>query len=228
MKAIIILLATLFMTACSGEHIVVKPSPDADSVRSQRMFVVSHGWHTGIVIPAQDLNLSIPELRERFGDVAYYEIGWGDNGFYQSQEITAGLTLQAMFWSQGAVIHIVAVPDSPKDYFSKSEVIDTCLTDKEAASIRSYIANSFAHDANGRVTRRAQGIYGDSQFYDGKGRFSLLNTCNAWTAKGLENAGLDISPEFNLTAGSVMEYLRANRKECTATKKFGLEQKVHH
>ena len=53
----------------------------------------------------------------------------------------------------------------------------------------------------------SKGIYGDSQFYEGTGRYSMLNTCNVWTAKGLNSAGFDISPMFNLTAGSVMNYL---------------------
>jgi len=212
----------LTLVACSGKPYVVETAPDAGAIRSNKVYVVSHGWHAGLVVPADQINLAVPELKARFGDVAYYEIGWGDKGFYWSKEITTGLTLQAMFWSEGAIIHVVAVPYSPTEYFSQSDVLDTCLTGQEAGSLRTFVANSFAHDSAGHITQLANGIYGNSQFYDGEGRYYLLNTCNKWTAKGLKSAGLGISPMFKLTSGSVMNYLRAHRKECTDAQATGL------
>ena len=87
--------------------------------------MVSHGWHAGLIVPASELNQLVPELGLRFGNVPYYELGWGDKGFYQSQEITTGLTLQGMFWSEGAVMHLVAVPHAPKAVPGNSNL---CLT----------------------------------------------------------------------------------------------------
>ena len=216
------LLLVLMLAGCSGKPYVVETAPDAGAIRSNKIYAVSHGWHAGLVVPADQINLVVPELKRRFGDVAYYEIGWGDKGFYQSKEITTGLTLQAMFWSEGAIIHVVAVPYAPAKYFSQSEVLDTCLTAQETASLGTFVANSFAHDSAGHVAPLANGIYGNSQFYDGEGRYYLLNTCNKWTAKGLHSAGLGVSPMFKLTSGSVMSYLRAHRKECTNTQTRGL------
>jgi hypothetical protein len=36
-------------------------------------------------------------------------------------------------------------------------------------------------------------LYGDSRFYPGRESFSLLRTCNVWTAQGLRDAGLPVS-----------------------------------
>ncbi|MFY3756190.1 DUF2459 domain-containing protein, partial [Escherichia coli] len=36
------------------------------------------------------------------------------------------------------------------------------------------------------------------------GRYGILNTCNKWTAKGLQSAGIEIEPALKLTAGSVI------------------------
>jgi hypothetical protein len=47
--------------------------------------------------PPPQLQGAIPELKQRFDDVAYIEIGWGDKGFYQTKKITAGLTVRAIF-----------------------------------------------------------------------------------------------------------------------------------
>lgn len=198
------------ITACAGKPHVVQPAfESSDVIRSNSIFVVSHGWHTGLIIPASFLNQNIPDLVDRFGDAAYYEIGWGDKGFYQAQEITTGLTLQAMFWSEGAIMHVVAVPDSPIRYFAQSEVVQTCLSNQQIASLSKFISASFAYDDQGYPVRLSRGIYGDSQFYEGVGRYYLLNTCNKWTAKGLNSAGIDISPALSLTSESVMRSIRS-------------------
>ena len=213
---ILVALVALVASACSGKPYVVKPAPElSDTIRSHPVFVVSHGWHTGLIIPAGFLDRTVPDLRERFGDAAYYEIGWGDRGFYQAQEITTGLTLQAMFWSEGAVMHVVGIPGSPGEYFADSEVVGTCLTAGEMSSLSTFVSSSFAHDSDGYVIRRKNGIYGNSQFYDGEGRYYLLNTCNKWTAKGLLSAGVEISPSVSLTSESVMRVVRAREQQCT-------------
>ncbi len=189
----------------------------ADSTRTQPIYVIGHGLHTGIVVPGVTLNQAIPELRERFGDPAYYEVGWGDAAFYQSEDVSVGLTLQALFWSRGAVVHVVGVPESPPGYFSKEKVIAACISDEELKALSSHIAASFARDPNGHLIRQEPGNYGDSQFYSGTGHYSALNTCNTWTARSLASAGMDISPLFKQTAGPVLRQARASGTACPTT-----------
>lgn len=227
MKLAGIILVAFAATSCSGKPYAVKSAlASSDAIRSHPIFVVSHGWHTGLVVPTSYLNQAIPELKERFGDAAYYEIGWGDKEFYQAQEITIGLTLQAILWSEGAVMHIVAVPDSPSRYFGKSEVVSTCLTDEQVSSLSAFVVNSFARDPQGRIVRLKRGIYGNSQFYEGEGRFDLLNTCNNWTAKGLQSAGMDISRPIALTSERVMSAIRELRHQCALTPNPAVKGKI--
>lgn len=209
-----IVLFALALIACSGKPYAVEPEQKGEAVSLNPLFVVSHGWHTGLIIPARHLNDVVPELEGRFGPVPYYEIGWGDKAFYQAREITTGLTLQAIFRSEGAVLHVVAIPGDPRDYFSGSEVLETCIPESGLSSLKTFLAGSFARDSAGRLIALSKGIYRDSQFYHGVGRYNLLNTSNKWTAKALRSAGMDISPAFRLTAGSVMSYLRSNRRPC--------------
>ncbi len=206
----------LAITACSGRPYAIKPALESSGARrSYPIFIVNHGWHTGLIVPASCLKQAIPDLKERFGGALYYEIGWGDKEFYQAQEITSGLTLQAMFWSEGAVLHIVAVPDSPDTFFGQSEIVSTCLTAEQLASLVIFVTNSFTREPSGRIVHLKQGIYGSSQFYAGEGRFHLLNTCNKWTAKGLQSAGIDVSPYLVLTSENVMSVIRELRQPCT-------------
>ena len=171
------------------------------------VYVVNHGWHTGFVVHASKIHKEIPELKQRFGNAPYIEFGWGDNEFYQAEEITSGITLKAIFLPTDSVVHAVAVTRKADKYFKHSEVEKFCLEDPEFKSLVKFISSSFYRDESGNILKLNHGIYGDSQFYKAKGDFHIFNTCNKWTAKGLESAGMKISTTLKLTAGSIMNYL---------------------
>lgn len=215
MKAAGLLLLVLFaIVGCTGKPYVVEPAAGADGTPIHKVYVVSHGWHVGLVVPAEQLNSRIPGLKERFGEAEYYELGWGDEGFYQAPEITTAVTLRAIVWSKGTVMHVVALPVSPDEYFAGSDVVDTCLTTDGAESLTQYLSSSFARDADNNLVKLKPGIYGNSQFYKAEGRYHLLNTSNKWTAKALESGGMAISPAFRLMAESVMASVEENRLAC--------------
>tara|TARA_B100001123_G_scaffold255198_1_gene284648 strand:+ start:570 stop:1262 length:693 start_codon:yes stop_codon:yes gene_type:complete len=187
---------------------------EIDQSPSNEVYVVNHGWHTGFVVPASGIHQVMPELKNRFGNTPYIEFGWGDNEFYQAEEITSNVTLKAIFLPTDSVVHAAAVPRKVDKYFKHSEVVKFCLEDHEFKSLVKFLSSSFYRDASGNIIKLNHGIYGDSQFYRAKGDFHIFNTCNKWTAKGLESAGMNISTTFKLTAGSIMNYL--SRKESSS------------
>jgi uncharacterized protein (TIGR02117 family) len=212
MKYIFFLLFTLALTACSSLPHVTEPVQGDSAVIEDDIYVVSHGWHTGFVVPARLIQSRMPELKSRFGHSPYIEFGWGDKGFYQAEEITTGLTIRAIFWPTESVVHAVAVPGKANQYFPDSQVEKLCLNGHEYSSLIHFIENSFAKDKNGDIIKSRNGLYGDSQFYQGQGDYYLMNTCNKWTAKGLKSAGMDINPTFKLTADSVMTAVIENSR----------------
>ncbi len=195
------------LSACATEPRALEPGLHGEGAgEPDVVYVVNHGWHTGLVLPAGKVQSLIPALKKRFGDVSHIEFGWGDKGFYQANEITTELALRAMFWSSGSVIHAVAVPGRPDQYFRNSQVRTLCLDGAGHASLLAFVVSSFDRGATGEVVELKNGLYGDSQFYAGRGSYHLMNTCNKWTAKALQSAGLDLSPTFMLTASSVMDH----------------------
>lgn len=190
-----------------------------DGPKAHVAYVVSNGWHAGVVVPAGRINALLPELKKRFektnatsGDTAravnYYEIGWGDRGFYEAKEITTLMTVQAMFNSPGSVMHVVAV-HNPLRAFGKSQVIKFCLNEAQLASLEKFIVSSFATNTAGHIISRRPGLYGDSQFFEASGTYHFLNSCNTWAAKALRSAGFDIKPTFKLFANQVMNNIDA-------------------
>lgn len=203
-----LLVLSFALLACTTTPYIVPSHQAFVGHGSNTLYVVSHGWHTGFVIPANAIQYRLPVLKQRFNDAAYIEFGWGDKGFYQAQHITARLTLQALFWPSESVIHAVAVPSDVKYYFSNSQVDTLYVTDAELSQLISFIVASFALDNQANIIKLKKGIYGDSQFYQGVGSYYVMNTCNKWTAKGLKSMGMSIWPVFKLTSGSVMNYLQ--------------------
>ena len=200
------------LAACSSKPSIVEHTLENNPLRKSKIFVASHGWHTGFILPSTSVNKRLAFLQDHFDNAAYYEFGWGDKGFYQAEEITSGLTMQAILWPTESVMHVVAIPVEPRAYFPSSEMIEIALSHSEFASLQKFIDQSFYRDAAGDVVILKNGIYGDSQFYSAVGDYYLMNTCNKWTAKGLKSAGLDIDTTFSLTAESIMSYLREQNK----------------
>ena len=222
----VILLIIIILAGCSAKPYIVSYAEKFGGSGQNEVYVVSHGWHTGFVIPANEIQGLIPELEQRFGDTPFVEFGWGDKEFYQAKKTTLGLKIRAIFWPTDSVIHSVAVPLKVEEYFSNSEVVKLCLSEAEFSALIGFISRSFFRDKSGNLLELQKGIYGDSKFYSGVGDFYLMNTCNRWTAKGLKSIGMDISPKLKLTAGSVMNYLtKANTAltiESTRTCKNGV------
>lgn len=200
------------ITACSSQPYIVETLDEVHSYKNTTVFVVEHEWHTGFVIPAKDIQQRLPALKSRFGPTPHLEFGWGDKGFYQAQEITSGLTLQAIFWPTESVMHVVAVPRHPAQYFN-ANIETVCLDGNGYARLLKFIENSFLRGKTGGLVAQKTGLYGDSQFYTAVGDYYLMNTCNKWTAKGLRSAGLDLSTTFKLTSGSIMDYLEDYRED---------------
>ncbi|MEN8257680.1 MAG: TIGR02117 family protein [Thermodesulfobacteriota bacterium] len=215
MKVNLLIVILSLLTACSSKPYAVKYIEMSAVIEQEEIFIVNHGWHTGIVVPAKRIQNQLPKLRERFGDIPYIEFGWGDKDYYQAKEITSGLTLKAILWPTESVIHAVAVPKKADKYFANSVVEILCLSGREYSSLLRFISNSFYKDEHSEIVELKGGIYGNSQFYKGVGVFYFMNTCNKWTAKGLKSAGMDISPTFKLTADSIMDYVKEYRQALT-------------
>jgi len=212
MRYLSILLIIIFISTCSNEPSVIAPEKAYSGLGVNHVYVVSHGWHTSLIIPSMYAISGIPELAERFTGTSYIEFGWGDKGFYQAKEITTGLALKAMLIPTESVVHAVGIYKNVFEFFPVSDIEMLPLTEDEIVLLMQFISGSFARDNQNLLIPTQLGLYGDSQFYKGVGDYYLTNTCNKWTAKGLSSFGLDISTTFKLTADSVMDYVKAHNK----------------
>lgn len=197
------LAGALLISACSGTRSHAD-LPASDS--KVAIHVVSHGWHTGIVVRKADVVPGTWPEMDDFPRAEYMEVGWGDRAYYQELNPGVGDALAAVMVPGPSVLHIVGFRGAVRQTFPASDVADLRITAEQLARLVAFFRAYYERDANGKPVALGPGLYGDSQFYNARERFHLFNNCNVWTAKALQAAGLPVSTE--LTAGGVMSEVR--------------------
>lgn len=198
------------LVGCATQPAVVQKYTDVETSQAiHRVYIVRHSWHTGVVVQARDLNQLLPALRTRFGTRRFYEAGWGDEAFYQAARPSFWLTFKAAMLPSNAVLHLVGFDTVVEEYFAGQEMARVHLSEAAYQNLIVYLYNSFQLNKQALPHTTLPGQYGDSQFYQAVGTYTLFNTCNTWTAKALASAGFDISTRFSLTTESIMGYLRS-------------------
>jgi uncharacterized protein (TIGR02117 family) len=195
--------------SCSACAVPVReaPAPDESEPR-ETIYLVSHGWHAGIVLRRADIPDGVRQKLGGFPDSQYLEVGWGDMDFYRTPDPHVGLILKAALLPTASVLHIVGFNGSVPAYFPYSEIIGIALSSAEFEHLSGTIAASFATDEAGNITALGPGLYGNSRFYLSRETYHLFNTCNVWTARALRAAGLPITPARAITVENLMSQAR--------------------
>ena len=171
---------------------------------TKTIYLVSHGWHTGIVMKTSDVSAKIfPEIDD-FADVDYVELGWGDEGFYRAKKITVPLVFKAAFLPTPSVLHVAGFDGKVKQFYQTSDIVELKIEEEQFDQMSQFISDTFARNDEGAALILGPGIYGESSFYRAKGKYYAPKTCNVWTAKALKQAGIPIIPEIAATAKNVL------------------------
>ncbi|MFN8981267.1 MAG: DUF2459 domain-containing protein [Alphaproteobacteria bacterium] len=172
-----------------------------------RVWVVSNGWHSGIVLARADVPESvIPEIAD-FPHARFFEFGWGDAEFYPAREAGAWLALRAAFPGP-AVMHVAGLSDHPARIWPNVTILPFAVDADGLRRLLDFLRQSFDRAGAGRAEVRARGIYPFSLFYPATGRFHLFNNCNSWTAQALTAKGLGASLGGVNTAEDLISRIR--------------------
>ena len=121
LRTLFFLYVTLTCTGCLNSVAGVYPAPPGEPT-NKTIHVVSNGWHTSIVLRSEDLTGDLQKRLENFSRYPWLDLGWGDEGFFRADKITAGITVQAAFFSRGSVAHLRGLYSDPVTYFSDYQV----------------------------------------------------------------------------------------------------------
>lgn len=205
LAAAVLLLVIGLITARSGDPDLYPPPPGAPATT---VFVVSNGYHAGLVLPrgviagiaAERGHANLAAVLARFSQHSFVEFGWGDEGFYRHvptvASITAGLAVRALFHpGNPSVLHVVGLGEGPRVFFAQADVVPVSLSNEGLDRLIAQLEASIARPANGGgLEDLGPGLYGPSLFYRATGTFSLLRVCNHWLADLLDAAGVPTAP----------------------------------
>ncbi len=167
-----------------------------DESKNIEIYILTNGVHTDLVVPIKnewmDWTTEIPfeNTRSKRTDYQFLSVGWGDKGFYLDTPTWADLkfstAFNAAFWLGESAMHCTFYQklkegeDCKKIVISKSQYLD----------LVKFIKDKFDRDQNGKVVFiKTDAVYGDNDaFYDAKGKYSFLETCNTWANDGLKAA----------------------------------------
>jgi uncharacterized protein (TIGR02117 family) len=213
----VLFVAATIATARWGDRNLWPPAPGAPTTE---VFVVSHGYHSGIIVSRHSL-MDVASRRgldtlgavaTRFASFDWLEIGWGEERFYREvptlEFMTAGLAARALLRPGNAsVLHVVGFENHPRAAFANSDLVRLELGDAGFVRLAGKLDASFARDGASSLPQElGPGLFSTSLFFRANGAFHLFNVCNHWTASLLDAAGLPTAPVLaTLPAGLLLD-----------------------
>ena len=149
--------ALLLTAGCHGH--VREFYPPLPGEATVTVYVVSHGWHTGIVIRRDDIPAEAWPEHRRFLAARFLEVGWGDRAFYESPEAGVRLALKAAFSSEGSVLHVAGFDPPPPTYFSRAEIIAIELSGRGMEALARFVSATYALDGAGQPIEVGPGLH---------------------------------------------------------------------
>ena len=199
--ALVVLMSVLLVACAAPPKGLFPPDPHKPF---RTIYLVSHGWHAGIVVRRTDIPAGIWPQHKDFPEAEYLEIGWGDKDYYMTPQPHLGITLKAGLLPSASVLHVVGFRGAVTHYFPQSEVISIDLSEAGFERLCAYLASSYAEDESGHRKPLGPSLYGDGQFYLSRESYHAFNTCNVWSARALHAAGCPITPASALTVDTLM------------------------
>ncbi|MGA7933696.1 MAG: DUF2459 domain-containing protein [Kovacikia sp.] len=181
-----------------------------------RIYVSGGAMHTNFIISIKNsifdwgTHLDLKSIGGRTPEKSrYLQFGWGDQVFYQEtpswDQINVLSALRALFLQNPSALFVKAHATIPLYPGEKLKCISLGQTDYLA--LMKFIEASFQSDQEGRKIRLGSGQDRESGFYAAHGSYSMLKTCNSWTADGLRVANVN-TPLWGGLAPAIMRHIR--------------------
>ncbi len=172
-------------------------------------------FHAEIVVPVVNdvfdwrSHLTLSQIGPNADNYQYLSFGWGDRAFYMDGSKDLVTVFNALFLPTPTVMQVWGHPDLKTLNSKDFEVKQIRLNHKNYLALMNFIDAGFQHDAQHKVRYLRQGLYQESGFYDAVGSYSILRTCNTWTAEGLRKADVN-TPVWPALAQPIMYQLKSN------------------
>ncbi len=182
-------------------------SDSRDRQITYTVYIVQEAWHTGIILPVDDVpEYILPEI-SKFNDSRFLDVSWGEEKYYQFPHPGFFIAASAVLWPTSAVIRLSPFSGSPVKVFPHSKIMEIPMGKDHFYRLCRFISGSFCRDDNGEIIPST--VYRKSRtFFLAKRKYSVFRTCNTWVALAMKESGFDTGTFLLITAGQLFRRLK--------------------
>ncbi len=207
-----VIFPVIFFFLHTSPSLQVSDNQVQNNYSSHQIYLIKQYWHTAVVIHKDDIDTTIFHEVELFNDAILIDIGWGDEEFYQHPGFDSGLAYKALFYATPSTLRVEGIGIPKQNYFDLSEiVVEFTISKNQLDTLCSYINSTVWRDNDGEHEILSTKGLGRIIFFKAKGEYHLFNTCNTWLAKGLKQAGIEITDDIILTEQLFNEAAKVGR-----------------
>lgn len=193
----IIGLVLLYVILAVTIPLIPVPKKTTTEIAEVPIYIYTNGVHTDIVLPIKNNQIDwsnkilFDNTLSKSSDFNYVGIGWGDKGFYLDTptwaELKVSTAFYAAFWLGDSAMHCT--------FYKTMKESEDCkkilLTRSQYADLIKFVDSKFDKNAAGQnILIPTNAVYSnDDAFYEAKGSYSFIYTCNTWTNDALKAAG---------------------------------------
>jgi len=183
---IVVFLVNYFFFAWFLSTITTTPPLYKDN-KPYLVYASSNGVHMDLIFHKSLLKDDFLQQMESVPNADYLAIGWGDKGFYLHTpswaELKISTAVKAGFLPSSTLMHVTHF----KQVNSKWKSIPLCQ--EQLDLLTSFVYQSFKYN-KGQELRilEGAGYHRNDFFYEAKGNYTCLYTCNVWVNQALKKA----------------------------------------
>lgn len=159
------------------------------------IYIQTNGVHTDIVVPIKNelfdwtTQIKKEHTLATSNNAQFLAMGWGDKGFYLETptwaDLKASVAFKAAFGLSTTAIHAT--------FYTKMKENESCkkimISSNQYSKLVGFMKDSFQKDSKGNfINIKTTANYGNTDaFYEAKGSYSMIHTCNTWANNALKS-----------------------------------------
>ncbi|MCX6182972.1 MAG: DUF2459 domain-containing protein [Bacteroidetes bacterium] len=159
--------------------------------KNQTFYIQSNGTHLDIVLPAEAIDTSFLNKLQVPKSTKYLAFGWGNKEFYfnvpEWKDLSVGLAFRAAFMQLEAAQRVAYITRSRENW------TEVKVSSSQMKKLNDFIFSSFVLKEKQLVKCDCPLEYQNVNFYDAKGNYSCINTCNVWVNDAMKASGVETS-----------------------------------
>lgn len=193
LRAVLIVLgciALYFITAIVLSYIPADVEETAEE-KNQTFYIQSNGTHLDIVLPVEAIDSALRNKLEIPENAKYISFGWGNKEFYfnvpEWKDLSVGLAFRAVFMQLEAAQRVECLSRTHENWTNVK------VASSQMKKLNNFIFSSFSTKEKKLVKCACPIEYQNVNFYDAKGNYSCINTCNVWVNDAMKASGVATS-----------------------------------